>query len=206
MYLYRPEPLWVFYTNRESSKIAITQNGDFIFATQPHLIHLFTNTQFSEMIPGSRLGWGIVFFSSIVGGFLLIILNRKGSGRVTMTKGNYLIVAIGFAMGTTIGLMLLNNLIQSVLLCGLGCVVGSVVRSRGKGISSFFSGCYMGCVGSVIGGFIMGTLIWLGGDEGSIIQLIFVNIVKGLNLGLLFGPMGAIIGTFMVNIFIRNNV
>jgi hypothetical protein len=109
-------------------------------------------------------------------------------------------------MGTTIGLMLLNNLIQSVLLCGLGCVVGSVVRSRGKGISSFFSGCYMGCVGSVIGGFIMGTLIWLGGDEGSIIQLIFVNIVKGLNLGLLFGPMGAIIGTFMVNIFIRNNV
>lgn len=204
MYLYRPEPLWVFYTNRESSKIAITQNGDFIFATQPHLIHLFTNTQFSEMIPGSRLGWGIVFFSSIVGGFLLIILNRKGLGRVTMTKGNYLIVTIGFTMGTTIGLMLLNELIQSVLLCGLGCVVGSVVRSRGKGISSFFSGCYMGCVGSVIGGFIMGTLIWLGGDEGSVIQLIFVNIVKGLNLGLLFGPMGAIIGTFMVNIFIRN--
>jgi hypothetical protein len=137
MYLYRSEPLWVFDTDHELPKIATTQNGDFIFAPDSHVIHFFSNTQFSEMIQGSRLGWGVMFFSSIAGAFFLIILNRKGSGGITIRRGDYLIVALGFAIGTAIGLLLFQDLIQSVLLCGFGCVVGGVVRSRGKGISSF---------------------------------------------------------------------
>jgi hypothetical protein len=40
----------------------------------------------------------------------------------------------------------------------------------------------------------LGLIIWCGGDERSIFQLLIENTANGVKLGLLFGSLGAAIG------------
>lgn len=191
-YLPRERPFWSFETG-EPSRVATSQNGDIIFLCVADTVYVFSNTEFSELLPGSRLAWGGIFASVLVGLFLALLCSKLGA-LTKRIRADLLYLILGFSVGGVAGFLVTWDYSQSIMLCGLGALVGCLVSVRGKGSDSLFSGCVQGLLGSGAGGFFLGLLIWCGGDERSILQLIVENAANGLRLGLLFGPLGAVIG------------
>jgi hypothetical protein len=191
-YLPRERPFWSFETG-EPSRVATSQNGDIIFLCVADTIYVFSNTEFSELLPGSRLAWGGIFTSALVGLFLALLCSKLGA-LAKRIRADLLYLILGFSVGGVAGFLVTWDYSQSIMLCGLGALVGCLVSVRGKGFDSLLSGCVQGLLGSGAGGFFLGLLIWCGGDERSILQLIVENAANGLRLGLLFGPLGAVIG------------
>ena len=201
-YLSRPAPLWRFSVQEGRPLLTITQRGESIFVADARRVYLLSNIKLSEMIPGSRTGWAVVFF--LVVGIALSLIVFTG-GRIYLTKierGAYLSTILGFSVGMFIGLLITKDIGKAVLVCGVGSLVGSLFSWIGKSILSFLSGCYVGFFGSGAAGFFLGLLIWFSGDERNILQLTLDNVFNGLKIGVLFGPLGATIGTFVVGLII----
>ena len=197
-YIPRPAPLWSFSVQDGRLLLAITQRGESVFVSDSHRVYLLSNTKLSEMIPGSRIGWAVVFFLGVGIALSLIVFT---SGRLKLTKierGAYLSALLGFLVGMFIGLLITKDIGKAVLTCGVGSLLGSLFCWRRKSILSFLSGCYVGFFGSGAAGFFLGLLIWFSGDERNILQLTLDNVFNGLKIGVLFGPLGATIGTFVV--------
>jgi hypothetical protein len=196
VYLSRPVPLWRFNVQEGTPLLAITQEGESVFVSTSHAIYFLSNTKFSELIPGSRTGWAVVFLLGIVA----LFLNFLKSGGVNLTnikKSDYFSAVIAFSTGMIIGLLTYDDLGKAVLICGVGTFVGNLFSWRNRGVISFLSGCYSGFFGSLVAGCLLGLFIWFAGDERNIIQLILENLYNGITIGVLFGPLGAIIGTFI---------
>ena len=198
----RPAPLWKFNPQDEDPHVAVTRNGENIYVAGSNDVHLLSNTSLTEMIPGSRIGWAVFFFLGVAVAFLSVVKKIGGLKLAEVDRGDYTTVLIGFIVGTSVGLILSRDLSKAVLLSGFGSAVGSFVGWRGRRIISFISGCYLGILGSGIAGALLGLLIWFDGDERSIIQLVLANLFDGLKTGVLFGPLGAAIGTFLVGLIV----
>jgi hypothetical protein len=191
-YLPREGPLWSFET-KGLLKVATSQNGDIVFLCEPDAVHVFSNTEFSEFPPGSRPAWGVIFSSTLVGLTLALLYGRLGPvARKIGTDLPYLV--LGFSVGGILGFFVTRDYSQSILLCGLSAFVGCLASVRGKGFDSLLSGCVQGLLGAMVGGLSLGLIIWCGGDERSIFQLLIENTANGVRLGLLFGSLGAAIG------------
>jgi WD40 repeat protein len=203
VYLPRPAPLWRFNVQEEGSLLAITQEAESVFVSNSHTIYLLSNTKFSELIPGSRIGWAAVFFLGVGVALVLIVFRDGAINLIKIEKGDYLSSIIGFSMGVAIGLLTSKNMGTAVLICGVGTGLGSLICWRNRSILSFLSGCYLGFFGSGAAGCLLGLIIWFSGDERNIFQLILGNMFSGLEIGVLFGPLGAIIGTFVTGFFIQ---
>jgi WD40 repeat protein len=194
VYLSRPAPLWYFQTDNHP-KMALSQDGRSVFLGVKNILYLFTNTEFSEIFPGSRLGWAIIFFSIISGVFLLTSYRKILSltSEIGWIKAPYLVA--GSLIGIILGTLITRNFIQSVLIWGLGTFVGILFSVRGKGVGPFLSGCLFGFLASGGGGFVFGLMNWIGGDEMSIFQLVLVNSGYGFMMGLVIGIFGATLGS-----------
>lgn len=201
-YLPRPAPLWRFGVQEGNTMLAITQRGDSVFVSDSHHVYLLSNTKLSEMIPGSRTSWSIVFFMVVVIAFSIIAFTGGRLHLKQIERGDYLSAVLGFSVGLFIGMLLTKDVGKAVLLCGVGSLVGSLFCWKNKGFLAFLSGCYLGFFGSGIAGFFLGLMIWFGGDERNILELTFQNVFSGLKVGVLFGPIGAVIGTFAVGLFV----
>ena len=201
-YLPRPAPLWRFRVHDGATSLAMTRRGEYIFVSALDKVYLLSNTRISEMIPGSRIGWAIVFFSGI-GMALSSSIVIHGKERFIQIEGSDLIaVLFGFFIGALIGLLLIKDASKAVLICGVGSSIGSIIGWRGKNITSLITGSYLGCFGSGASGYLLGFLIWFRGDERNIIQLTLLHLFNGLKTGALFGPLGAIVGTFILGLIV----
>jgi len=201
-YLPRLAPLWRFSVQDEMPLLAITNKGEYVFVSEAYRVYLLSNTNLSEMIPGSRIGWAVVFFLG-VGIFLsLIVFAEGGPNLIRFERTDYLNALFGFLVGLVIGLLITKDMSEAILLCGVGSFVGSLICGRNRNIVSFLSGCYVGFFGSGAAGFFLGLLIWFSGDERNIVKLTFINMFNGLKIGMLFGPLGATVGTFVAILII----
>jgi len=200
-YLPRPTPLWRFSVKEGTPRLAITQEGESIFVSNSHTIYFLSNTKFSEIIPGSRIGWAVIFFLGVVALFLNFIMN----GRINLAKikkSDYLSAMIALSAGAIVGMLILNDIGKAILICGIGTFVGNLFCWRNRCFLSYLSGCYLGFMGSVVAGSLLGLLIWFNGDERNIIQLILENLYDGITIGVLIGPFGATVGTFFMSLII----
>ena len=205
-YLNRPAPLWKFSAPDEEPLLSLTRKGEYIFVVSSDKVYLLSNANLIEMIPGSRIGWAVFFFTGIGAAFLLIINMWGGLNFTNIKREEYLSVFLGFLMGVTIGYLLTRDMGKSVLICSIGFSLGSYVGWRGRNIVSFISGCYIGCFGSGIAGFLIALFIWFGGDERNIVQLILFHLFDGLKIGALFGPLGSVYGVLVVNLIISRAI
>lgn len=201
-YLPRPAPLWRFKVQDEEPSLAITRNGEYVFVAGSNEVHLLSNTHVTEMIPGSRIGWTIVFFLGVGMALSSIVSARGGLNLNHIGKGDYLTISLGFIVGVFVGLLITKDIGKAVLICGVGSALGSLIGWRGRSIVSYISGCYLGCFGSGAAGYLIGLLIWFSGDERNIVQLTLDNLFSGLKIGVIFGPLGATIGTFVLGLII----
>jgi len=197
-YLPRPAPLWRFSVPGGEPLLAITRKGDSVFVSASDRVYLLSNARSSEMIPGSRIGWAIVFFLGISMVFWSSIVERRSLGLTQIERRDYLTALLGFFIGAMIGLIITKDVGKAVSICGIGSALATTIGSRGKSISSFISSCYLGCFGSGAAGYMLGFLIWFSGDERNIIQLTLLHLFNGLKTGVIFGPLGATVGTFFV--------
>jgi WD40 repeat protein len=195
-YLPRPAPLWKFGNQDGEPLMDLTRKGDCVFVASSESVHLLSNTAMTEMIPGSRVGWAAVFF---LGAISSIVLTRGRQIFNQTTRGEYLTLLLGFVIGATLGFILTRDLGKAVLVCGVGFASGSLIGWRGRSLTSFVSGCYLGCFGSGAAGYLLSLLIWFAGDEGNIVNLTLSYLFDGIKLGVLFGPLGAIIGVYAMN-------
>lgn len=200
-YLPRPAPLWRFNAQDQEPLIALTRKGEYIFVAASDKVHLLSNTQITEMIPGSRIGLAAVFFIGI-GVLSSIVLKRVRNGFTQINRSDYLALSLGYLTGTLMGYLITKDMSKAVLVCGLGSALGSLIGQRGKSVTSFVSGCYLGCFGSGAAGYLIGLLIWFGGDERNVVQLTLSYVFDGLKIGVIFGPLGAIIGVFVIDLII----
>ncbi len=97
------------------------------------------------------------------------------------------------------GFILTRDVGKAVLICGVGLALGSLVGWKGRSFTSFVSGCYLGCFGSGVSGYLLSLMIWFAGDERNIVNLTLSYLFDGIKLGALFGPLGAIIGTYAMD-------
>lgn len=201
-YLPRPAPLWKFSTQEGTPLLAITQRGDFIFVSTSHRLYLLSNTHLAEMAPGSRTGWGLVFFLGLgIVSFLLFV--HMGIHPTRVRDSDFLSASIGLGLGTLIGLLMTKNVGRAFLLSGVGSLVGCLICWRSRSFLSFLSGCYIGCFASGVGGFLLGLLTWFGGDERNIVQLTISGVVDGLRMGIVFGILGAVVGALFMKLIIK---
>lgn len=205
-YLNRPAPLWKFSAPDEETLLALTRKGDYIFVVSSDKVYLLSNANLTEMIPGSRIGWAVFFFTGIGAAFLLIFNIWDGIKLTNPKREEYLSIFLGFLMGVTIGYLLTRDVGKSVLICSIGFSLGSYVSWREKNIISFISGCYLGCFGSGIAGVLIALFTWFGGDERNIVQLTLFHLFDGLKIGALFGPLGSMFGVLVVNLIISRTI
>jgi len=201
-YLPRPAPLWRFNVNFEEPSLAMTRKGEWIFVSASDKVFLLSNARATEMIPGSRIGLAVVFFLGIGMVVSSIVVESGGPILAKIERRDSFAALLGFFIGTLIGTIIMKDVGRAVLISGVGSAVGSTIGSRSKSISSFISGCYLGCFGSGAAGYLLGLLIWFGGDERNIIQLTLLHLFNGLKTGVLFGPIGATVGTFILSLII----
>lgn len=201
-YLPRPAPLWRFDVQENKPLVGITHNGESVFVSDSHHVFFLSNSKLSEMIPGSRLYWAIFFFFGVGSLFSPIVLKRKDSIFTQFERGDSLSIILGFFVGMTIGLLITKDIGKAVLLCGVGSLISSAFSWRNRSILSFLSGCYLGFFGSGVAGLILGLIIWFGGDERNLLQLILQNAFNGFKIGVIFGPLGATVGAIIVGLFL----
>jgi len=201
-YLPRPAPLWRFDVQDSKPLVEITNHGESVFVSDSHHVFFLSNSKLSEMIPGSRFYWAIFFFFGVGSLFSPIVLKRENSILTQLESGDWLSIVLGFLVGMTIGLLITKDIGKAVLICGIGSLIGSSFSWRNRSIISFLSGCYLGFFGSGIAGFLLGLIIWFGGDERHLLQLIMENAFYGLKIGATFGPLGATVGAIIVGLFL----
>jgi len=199
-YLPRPAPLWRFRVHDGALSLAMTRRGEYILVSALDKVYLLSNTRISEMIPGSRIGWAIVFFSGIGMALSSPIIIRGKERFFQIERSDLFAILLGFLFGALIGILLIKDVSKAVLICGVGSSIGSIIGWRGKNITSLITGSYLGCFGSGAAGYLLGFLIWFSGDERNIIQLTLLHLFNGLKTGALFGPLGAIVGTFSLGL------
>lgn len=153
-------------------------------------------------IPGSRTGWGLVFFSSLFG-LSLLIYEVKKPVKIVVDKRDLLLAIVAFGFGSTVAELMSSDIFQSVLIGGAGCSGGFLLSSRRWGLSYLIAGSVMGCLFSCSAGFILGNLVWFYGDERNILVLVLGNTYNGFRLGLFFGPLGVIMGALVVLLYKR---
>lgn len=203
-YLPRIAPLWRFRVQEGKSLLAMTQRGESVFVSDSHRVYLLSNAKLDEMIPGSRIGWAIAFFLGIGIALFLFVFGNGGLNLIKIERGIYLSTIIGFLGGMVIGLLITKDIGKAVLLCGISSFMGSLFSWKGRGVLSFISSCYVGFFGSGAAGFFLGLLIWFGGDERNLVQLVLSSVSNGFRIGVLFGPLGAIIGALLLRMIQRN--
>ena len=174
----------------------MTQRGESVYVSDSHRIYFLSNKKLDEMIPGSRIGWAIAFSLGVGIALSPFVLNGK-LNLFKIERGVYLSAIFGFSGGMIIGLLITKDIGKAVLLCGVSSFIGSLFSWRSKNVLSFISSCYVGFLGSGAAGFLLGLLIWFSGDEQTLIQLMLGSIFNGFKIGVSFGPLGAIFGTFL---------
>lgn len=201
-YLNRPSPLWKFSVRDREPLLEITRNGEYIFVSDLYRIFLLSNTELSEMIPGSRIGWAVVFFLG-VGIIIFLYITSHEFSLNHIEKNDFLSIIIGLILGVFIGLIITKNIHKAVFYCGGSSLITSLLCWRNKSILFFLFGSCIGILVSGASGFLLGLFIWFSGDERNIFELILQNIFNGFKIGMLFAPLGAIIGTFVVGFIVR---
>ncbi len=198
-YLPRPAPLWRFKTSHKDPLIEINPKGDHIVVSDFSRVHLLLNTSLSEMIPGSRILWASIFFTSLIA--LILFIGKAAPNILYLDSGSIFNSLISFLFAALIGFYIFKDFYKALLPCGIGSAVASLIFSRRGGkLLALIAGSYIGLFSSGIAGFLLGHLIWFTGAESNIIQLLMINTFEGFKMGVLFGPLGSII-SFIFNMF-----
>ncbi|MBS7631276.1 PQQ-binding-like beta-propeller repeat protein [Candidatus Bathyarchaeota archaeon] len=192
-HLSRPAPLWRF-TVKDLSSIQMSHDGESIFVGNSNSIYFLTNTQFSEVLPGSRLGWGAAYTLAVGVIVYSIAASRRPALSVLSKRTNLLGLAFGLIIGTLAGFILTGDPVQAIMIYCVGVTTGFYICWTRKSVTSIFTGFYAGSFGSTIANLTLGFFLWVNGDERDIIQLMIITSVNGLQVGILCGAIGAASG------------
>lgn len=156
------------------------------------------NGDFSEVLPGSRVGWLIV----IVAAELMIILMISSyiaawRERRLMGIEMYSVLALGSVSAMT-GYLYLGDPWAAALVCGAGssfaCLAYLLV-----GRPSFLSMSLLsGFLVSLLGGLTSSLMVWVVGSEKNVLQLALLGFLHG-GVGLLSALAGAAFGYALVH-------
>lgn len=193
-HLSRRAPLWKYPMKCRNTTISTSLNGEKIFVAESNNINILLNSLLSEIIPGSRTLWGVIFSIGI-----LIILNllyflMKKHKIIIVEKCGIFIASICFSIGTFFGFLQLKSLINSLIFCGLPFSTTFTLSFKKKNLASFLISSYIGYIFCGITGIIFGLSKWLYGDERDIIQLTIYYGIYGLNTGFPYVIFGTVIG------------
>ena len=195
----RTVPLWKTKVADESPLMVMSSSGDNIILGDAKNLHLYTNLYANETLSGSRIGWGVIFSIGVVGIVAVTLVRRTEPIKIDLVQRDLIVFSTGFCLGSVLSYLVYSTYNEVLVIGGLSFGLGLYLSWRGEDVIHFFLGSVFGINSSLIGGTIFGLITWINGDERSIIQLIFIYAVNGVKVGLLFGPVGALIGMILVN-------
>jgi hypothetical protein len=197
-YIPRHTPLWEYETGIQKPSIKITFTGDRVFIETINVISIISNTFSTDFLLGSRLLWGGVFLVGGLETIFVLIMSEDRRFIFDFIKKNYVGTLFGFAMGVIFGFFYLKTISGTLVISGVSCAIGSFFGFKKDGFFNFAAGCFSGLFGSIISGGVLGLILWISGVENNIIILILGNSFEGGKLGIFFGPLGVILGYFLI--------
>lgn len=201
-YLDRAEPLWCFSPGSTPLHVSISQDGDTIFVGVKGSIFMLRNNEFSEMVPGSRLCWSIVFFSSNIA-IILFFFAERTLNYFRGLSGLDVFLSIMCAVTWVIitGVFLEGS--RKPALFGVGVLIGGLVYLKKKKLNSIWTGAFVGCLGSVACGLLASMIIWFRGSETSVIELAFTGVLEGVRMGAMSGLTGSVSALILFALYFK---
>ncbi len=197
LYLQRPVPLWFTSVSSSAPLMAISENAGYLLVGSGSVVRLYVNGDFSEAIPGSRVGWAVVFISADLA--VAAVLAKY----ITISKARRLgvveVASVPALAAASIigGYLYFGDPWSAVLVCGAGSCVGCLsylLVGRGGFLSV---GVPSGFIASLLGGVSSSLVTWVAGSEKNVVQLAILGLLNG-GVGLLAAIIGATLGYAIV--------